>query len=322
MADTETGVLSIDQAVAQLDARAPEQEQPTEQPAQPEPAQEQESVSTETETGETEESAPTETAEESAKAAAAAITRQPPPRWNAEEREAFAKMPAEVQDVLLAQEGKREAAVQKQKEEATKQAAEFQKRAALLDQMLPAAIQTFSDKWANVNWATLPDQVGGEQAFKLKAQYEAERDQLAKLSAEHQKAQEEDFRKFVATEAEKLKTVAPDLVDEKQGPARKQELGKFLLGLGFPADRIQYMSADEASIAYDAMRWREAQAKAKTLAQAPKPSAQPAKPTVKPTAAAPAQNSTTTKAANAMNRLKSSGRIDDAVAFLDARTSN
>ncbi len=76
------------------------------------------------------------------------------------------------------------------------------------------------------------------------------------------------------------------------------------------------MSADEAAIAYDAMRWRQAQSKAQALVK--KQQAQPARPPVKPTAAA-ARSTQTKSADDAARRLKATGRIDDAIALLNAR---
>ncbi len=247
----------------------------------------------------------------------------PPRWWNKDAKARFASLPPELQAVVFAQEENRERVVQKAKHDAAEakkladaHAQEMSQRLALLDRLAPDAAQLFAGRWANVDWSRLPDQVGAEEAFKLKAQYEKERDTLQALGAMQQAAQAESFRNFVATESEKLKTVAPDLADEAQGPTRKQELGRFLLQQGFAPERIQYMSADEAAIAYDAMRWRQAQSKAQALVK--KQQAQPARPPVKPTAAA-ARSTQTKSADDAARRLKATGRIDDAIALLNAR---
>jgi hypothetical protein len=251
----------------------------------------------------------------------------PPRWWNKDAKARFAALSPELQAVVFAQEENRERVVQKAKQDAAEarkladaHTAEMSQRLALLDRLAPDAAQLFAGRWANVDWSRLPDQVGAEEAFKLKAQYEKERDTLGALHAMQQAASEENFRTFVATESEKLKSVAPDLTDETHGPTRKQELGRFLLAQGFPADRIQHMSADEAAIAYDAMRWRQAQSRAQALAQRQtrQQPAQPAKPPVKPTAAA-ARASQTRGADDAARRLKATGRIDDAIALLNAR---
>jgi hypothetical protein len=252
----------------------------------------------------------------------------PPRWWNKDAKARFSSLSPELQAVVFAQEENRERAVQRAKQDAAQarktadaHTQEMSQRLQLLDRLAPDAAQLFAGRWANVDWSRLPDQVGAEEAFKLKAQYDKERDTLSTLHAMQQAASEENFRTFVATESEKLRSVAPDLTDETHGAGRKQELGRFLLAQGFPADRIQYMSADEAAIAYDAMRWRQAQSKAQTLAQqqTKKQHAPSAKPPVKPTAAA-ARSTQTRSADDAARRLKATGRIDDAIALLNARS--
>jgi hypothetical protein len=80
-------------------------------------------------------------------------------------------------------------------------------------------------------------------------------------------------------------------VDGKAGEERQLKLVQFLGERNIPAETIiKRASAEELSLAYDAMRWRQAQADAKAKASAPKTPAQtkpatPARPTVKPTAA-------------------------------------
>src|SRR5262249_51783919 len=118
---------------------------------------------------------------------------------------------------------------------------------------------------------------------------------------------------------ENLRDEAPDLVDPKEGRARMSALSSFLVGQGFPAERLALMSAKEAAIAYDAMRWRQAEARARTQSQS-KPAPANARPVVRPTAAQN-QRTSTTRADDAMRRLAKTGRIDDAVAFLNARNS-
>lgn len=262
-------------------------------------------------------------------AAAALPSRNPPPHWNAAERELFGKLTPEVQDALLAQEGKRETVVQRvrQESQAARQAAEFERtalnqRVQALDVLLPQALSTFQGRWADIDWTNVTDQLGAEGAFKLRAQFDAEREQLQRLGAIRQQAMSDAHRQFVAAEAEALRTVAPDLADATEGKVRREALGKFLIEEGFPSDRIALMNAKEASIAYDAMRWREAQKRAaapktKPALAAPAPRLAPAG--VRPSAAA-GQRSPQSAADAAMTRLRKTGRIDDAVAYLNART--
>jgi len=265
-----------------------------------------------------------ETTEDDAPAAAEL---SPPPHWNSEERAIFAKASPELKDAILAQEKKREAVLARHKQDAAeaRKAAENEKieigkRTATLDRILPTAINTFQHRWAEIDWQRLPDEVGADQAFKLKAQFENEREQIGRLLSEQARAEEDRHRQFVKSESENLRTEAPDLIDPKDGRARMAALSSFLVGQGFPPVRLALMSAREAAIAYDAMRWREAQAKARAQQQSQSKPAPAPRVTVKPTAAQ-SPRSTTTRADDAMKRLAKTGRIDDAVAFLNARNN-
>ena len=250
--------------------------------------------------------AESETAEEEAQPQEA--PRVAPRYWTAAERELFGKLTPEVQDALIAQEGKRETIVQRARQEsqAARQAAEaerteFNKRVAALDTMLPQALASFQSRWSHVDWTTLSDQVGGEAALKLRAQYENERDQLQRLNTAQRDAMAEAERQFIKGESEALKTVAPDLADQAEGQTRRAELGRFLVAEGFPADRIRLLSAKEASIAYDAMRWREAEKRARE----PKPKPAPQAPAQKQTPAGVRPSAATTQRNPQSARLQS-----------------
>src|SRR5215472_8184611 len=119
----DTGPLSLDAAVSVLDARAPAEEV-TEQPIQEQPAaneaesreavQDEQPGEAQTEVGET----------------PVATVRNPPPHWSADD---FSKAPPEVQDIILRQEGQREAVVQRMKQEAADSRKSFDTQKAELD---------------------------------------------------------------------------------------------------------------------------------------------------------------------------------------------
>jgi hypothetical protein len=44
----------------------------------------------------------------------------------------------------------------------------------VLDKLLPQAMETFKDRWENVDWDAVVDQRGAEEALKLKNQMETE----------------------------------------------------------------------------------------------------------------------------------------------------
>lgn len=251
------------------------------------------------------------------------LTLEPPRWWSKERKDRFRELPPDLQAVVFEQEETRERVVAKAKQESAEakktaetQAAKLAQQANILDQLIPHAFKTFQDRWANVDWTKVAQQVDPAEYNRLRAQHEQEQQTVRALAENQRVLQGRQFEEFVKAEAAKLPTIAPDLVDAKLGLARRESLGKFLVERGFAADRINAMSAEEASIAYDAMRWRQAQAKATTLSKtkpAPAPSA-----AVRPTAARTGSTQSRSTA-DAASRLSKTGRIDDAVAVLNAR---
>lgn len=297
----DSSFLTIEQAVANLDAadtkredEAPAQAEAapsTKQDTEAEPAAEDAS---EPETATEGDDAETEDADaEGDEPQLPAI--EPPRFWDAEAKKRFGELPRDLQELVLSKEAERDKATALAMEEAaTKrkaadgEASRIAQFNGVLDKLLPQAIETFKSRWEGVDWNAVIDQRGAEEALKLQGQMRDEQGMVQQLQAAKNQAEQVQYQKFVETEAAKLPELAPDLVDPKLGSQRKAELGKFLLDSGVPAEQLRHISALETSIAYDAMRWRQAQAKAKEQASAPKTPAKPAiapKPSVRSTAA-------------------------------------
>lgn len=301
----DSGILTIDQAVAQLDAAdKQEAEAPAEADAaspsegQNTPAEPAAETASEPETATDGETAETEDGKaEGDEPELPAI--EPPRFWDAEAKKRFGDLPRDLQELVLAKETDRDKATAKAIEEAALkrkaadgEASRIAQLNGVLDKLIPQAAEMFKDKWENVDWDKVVDQYGADQALKLKNQMEGERKQLQQLQTAKEQADAATTSRFVADRLEQFKTICPDLVDAKDGPDRQLKLVQFLSeNAGHPADQvIKRASAQELSIAYDAMRWRQAQADAKAKASAPKTPAQtqparPQKPTVRSTAA-------------------------------------
>lgn len=323
------GPLSFDRAVASLLPEEPQNEAP-EAPAEAAvEADETEGADQASEDTEDQAAEPSE-GEETEAEAEAVEPAEPPRYWSKDAKEAFGKLPPELQAVVLAQEGPREEAASKAKAEAAairQQAdAELAKVSQLAEQLagfLPQAVETFKSRWGDQepDWEAALDQliqnVGVEQApaelARLQTRYQKERAQLEQTASATTEAQAQAHAAFVRQEAAKLAEIAPDLADPDKGAERRQAVGKFLMDRGVEPDAIRQISASEMSIAYDAMRWREAQAAMKA-APKPKPAAVP-KATVRPSASAP-QSSPARLAANRFAQTRS---VDDAVALLLAK---
>jgi hypothetical protein len=335
IADTisEPGFLTIDQAVAQLDAadqKPDEQASPAPEPSQAAPAADAPETELPADTAAEGDEAETPDAEKpEVEPEAETLKLEPPLWWSTKAKDRFRELSPELQAVVFEQEEVRERVVSKTKQEsadarktADAEREQLKQRISALDAILPQAVQTYRDRWANVDWPALAQQMDPAEYNRARAMYEQETRQVQTLAEESQRANSERLQAFDKEQSEKLKTVAPDLVDEKLGPQRRQELGKFLkdvLGDEFDPAQLRTVTARQLAIAYDAKRWRDAQAKAREQAANPQPVTKPAAPAPRPTVratAAPAQGHPKNARLEALSR-KRSLTIDEAVERMD-----
>lgn len=245
-----------------------------------------------------------------------------PRSWNAEDKAVFATLSPEAQAIVLAREEDRDRATSKAvteagqaRKQAEQEAQTIAQYRAQMDAFLPQALQTFKSRWDGIDWAE-EARIDPVRAFQAKAEFDKEQAQINQLQAAQQQAQAVEHQHHIRTVAEELPKLAPDLVDPKEGPARVSALQKFLIEeQGFSQDAIRWASASELSIAWDAMRYRALQAKAKDAINRT-PSA-PTKPS-KPAGAGDRGSSETNAVSTAKRRLAQTGKADDAVAVIQA----
>jgi hypothetical protein len=246
----------------------------------------------------------------------------PPHFWSAEDKAAFAALPPELQETVLGYERNRDHATARTIQEAAEARNRVEAVASMADQMVERldkltaeAEAAFGQRWPGpVDWAALADEVGAEQAMRLKLQYDQDAEDLQRLSAAKQEAEAAGFQAYVAGEFEKLKTIEPELADPKHGAERRAGVVKFLADNGVPLDQIRHAGALEFALAYDAMRYRQARA---SYAQGAEPRAR-GRAGVVP-GAAPTQGASQQRAAGAKARFAHKPSIDNAVAALLAR---
>jgi hypothetical protein len=243
-----------------------------------------------------------------------------PHSWDAQGRAVFQTLPREAQQAIVERESARDAVVTK----ATQEAAETRKRAeaevqgvtqlrSATEQVLTRAAQVFRGKWDNVDWVAWA-QADPAAYTAGKAQFEAEQGELQRLAAVQQAQTQTEMKAFQARKASEIKTLAPDLVDPAKGPQRLQALESFLANdLGIDRAVFPTLDAQVIALAYDGYRYRQLQ---KTAGAKPAPrSTAP----VRPSAASPARTPQRA-AAEAVNRFRQTGSVDDAVAALTARS--
>ena len=307
MSDTDaqaadSGILSIDEAVADMDRRDTENTQAASEavveaetpPADAAAEQDTEAATTAEEEG-SEAEAPGDANDEPGEeeTQAEALRLDPPNWWNAEQKAKWASLSPELQAVVYAQEQNRENVLQKAKTKAaeaektfTDQRAQIATRMQVLDELLPRAMEMYGNRWANVDWAAAAAQMDPTDYNRVRAQYEQETRHIHQMAAEKRSADDEAFKAFATERAAKLVAIAPELADAKEGPARQQRVVEFLVSNGGLTQEqvVRGLTADVASLLHDGLRYRDAAANAKAN---PVPKIAPKANTVKPTATPP-----------------------------------
>ncbi|HEV7543521.1 MAG TPA: hypothetical protein VGO42_03160, partial [Reyranella sp.] len=210
-----------------------------------------------------------------------------PEFWSAEDKAAWDSVPAELRPVLKKYEQQRvEFVNEKAREAATiraRAAEEVQRANTVVDQAAqwwqqagPALQQAFADKWSQVNWTALAEKNPAEWARLNQIRM----DEAAVLAEANRRGQqdvqaataraEQAFQHAKHVEHAKLAQKLPDYFGAPETSHKTyDELGKFLLAKGIPADRInQIHEAPIIEMALNAMRFEQAQKRASTVTTA------------------------------------------------------
>lgn len=323
-----TEALTVDQAVAELvsapDAAA---ETPTEKDqanaAQEAPELEEiaaEPTSADDVSEAVDETDPGDDAEQEPEPQAEAEAVDAPQWWDADAKGQFAKLPPEVQAVVRAQEDKREAVVQKAKQDASgaRKAAdgELQKLTQVsraLAESLPLMVQAHKEYWGDEGYDLKANiqEYGAEQALVFQAEFQERQTALHKLVQAKTEADHQAQLAWQRVQREKMVELCPDLADPKEGAAREKELAGFLLENGAETTDLEVLPAWSIPLVRDAMAHRKALAEAKAKAKAPKQAVPVARPT-----APPSQTSSEKSVTQLRQRLAKTGSVDDAVALV------
>lgn len=251
-----------------------------------------------------------------------------PTYWPADKKAEFAKLPPELQALVAEQEQGRVAAVNKAQQEATEArksltaeaerlaqvASQVQAVVDMAEQQHKRVIPELGMTWDEVDWPAwfAQDRL---TAAQFRAQYDLEQSELQRITSAKQQAEQLEYDQFLKAEMAKIPELVPALIDPKEGPKRFQALQSHLVERGISQDRLKFITAAELSIAYDAMQWRQAQAKAQALQSTPRTAA-PAPRPVRPSGGVPPQDNTL-QALEA--RAARTGSLDDVLALRRAR---
>lgn len=172
------------------------------------------------------------------------------------------------------------------------------------------------------DWEALRKENPGEFAAQF-AEHQQKREKLAAVRSEQDKVrrqQEAEFHQGLAAhlqaEAVKLVEAIPEWKDETKAKAEKGKLVEFAGSLGWsPEDLDNVHDHRLVLILRDAMRYRESQTKGKQAVQDKARTAKVLPPGGRPTTTT--QTGQRVKTQKARDRLKQTGRVDDAAAAFD-----
>lgn len=320
-----SGPITLDQFVAEMDAEqaAPAVEEEEDQAA-PSPD------NAAPEGGDVEEEAPEVEAlaeeEEEAPEAPPEPIPDPPQSWSKEDRDAWTELTPKAREVVLRREKDRDAAVAKAVQQASEVTKGLQALADQTQSISHLATTEFERKWGKgeegeIDWVKLA-RLTREDPYNYdyastRAEFERERLELKQAQAAASQQAELAHRTFLAEQSQELQRLAPELVDPKEGPARRTKVFSYLKDAGFAPEVLKDISAVELTIAWKAARFDEMEAKTKQAATAPRrnPVAPPTKP-IKPAGSGDASPQRTLQGLS--QKLTNSGKLDDFVALMDA----
>jgi hypothetical protein len=260
-----------------------------------------------------------------------------PQSWAREDHKAWNDLPSAAQKVLAKREADRDRAVADAATKAGRAAAEAQHLAEAFKQLTAQAkeeatilAETWRANWGNVDWPRLAREdpnlyveqkalADDEREYVLEAFRRQQAAQDRQHAAQETAARSSELvrQQYVNDQVELLQELSPELCDPDKGSERCAKTTEFLLGFGFTREMLNDISAAELSIAYDAMRWRDAQKAAKSQAAQPRKNpiatAKPAPP-----GAGAAVTPTNRDVQAASQRLTRTGKVDDLVALFDA----
>ena len=234
---------------------------------------------------------------EEAEAAPATPAVEPPQHLKGNERDEFAKLPAEAQAVVarLAKDG--EALVTKKSQELSQTRQRFEQRMEGLTDFISekeAQVQYYD----NVDWVAAAQQLTPQEYQQHKAAHESLKAQLTEAQDAKGKAEIAEHQTFVSertsqlTEMASSNPIAKALIDSKD---RQKEVFAYMQKQGLPHETLLWVPAEGMTMAYKAMMYDRGNEKAKELPK--KHSATPKAPAPKVVKSTPtaSQGSSTSK---------------------------
>jgi hypothetical protein len=200
-----------------------------------------------------------------------------PAFWSAADRQLWSEVPAALRPVLHKYERQRLTHVNEKNEEAARERAEATRAAQAAGKMVeqaaawwqqngPAVHKAVAEKWSEIDWKELAEKNPEEVARLIKQRQEeqavlaeAERRGQAEIAAARERA-DQALREARLAEHATLAARLPEFFGPEKARQTYDELARYLLAKGIPADRIgSVFEAPVIEIALSAMRFDKAQ---------------------------------------------------------------
>jgi hypothetical protein len=215
---------------------------------------------------------------------------EPPQHLKGDEREQFAKLPPEAQQMVAGLAKNGEALVTKKSQELSQTRQQLQQRLEGLGEYISekeAQVQYYE----NVDWVAASQQLSPQEYQQHKAAHESLKAQLKEAKQKQSAAEVEEHKSFIQsrntklTELSESNPIAKALTDSKDGVTRQKEVFAYMHENGMDRETLLWVPAEGLTMAYKAMMYDRANKKAKELPtkQSATPKAKPAPKTVKST---------------------------------------
>lgn len=264
----------------------------------------------------------------------------PPRSWSAADREAFAKQPREVQEILARRETERDTATRRAQNEAAEQrksSEEALSRAEQLraqyEQALPVLLQTMQESAAGEfgDIQTMADvEKLARDDWPRYALWDAQQKKIAAVQQEMQQAQyrqhqesQNRWNTFVVNEDKSLLEKVPELSNKEVAEKFAQGAVKVLREVGFSDQDLSQLWTGEASLSLrdhrlqmlimDGVRFREAKSKVA------KPAPKKLPPVQRPGSSQPRRTAADAEVQALEERFNETGNLRDAAALHAAK---
>lgn len=197
-------------------------------------------------------------------------TVEAPPHLSDSEKSDFAKLEPEAQEIVsrLAKTG--EAKFTQKSQQIAEKNKILDARIQHLGDVVSAAEKKVAD-WQKVPWEQLAENVSADDFVKYQARAQKDVRDYQELKAKQDQQREVAVQSHQAEQTELMKTVFPELTDPTKAEKMVPQISQALLEAGTKPENLAFATAGQMKLAWEALQWRQAQAKQTKLR--PKPGA-------------------------------------------------